>query len=64
MKKNKYTTPEMEITEFETEDVITASNTTPGGEDDEGGITEEEDCFTEDDDVVLFLVNLRLSTFT
>ena len=36
MKKKKYTTPEIEITEFETEDVITASGT--DGELDEGGI--------------------------
>ena len=34
MKKKEYVTPEMEITEFETEDVITTS----GGELDEGGI--------------------------
>ena len=34
MEKKEYITPEMEITEFETEDVITTS----GGEPDEGGI--------------------------
>ena len=34
MEKKEYITPEMEITEFETEDVITTS----GGEFDEGGI--------------------------
>ena len=33
MEEKKYITPDMEITEFETEDVITAS-----GEIDEGGI--------------------------
>lgn len=33
MEKKEYLTPEMEITEFETEDVITTS-----GEPDEGGI--------------------------
>jgi len=35
MEEKEYLTPEMEITEFETEDVITVSG---GGEPDEGGI--------------------------
>lgn len=34
MEKKEYLSPEMEITEFETEDVITVS----GGDPDEGGI--------------------------
>lgn len=39
MEKKKYETPDMEITKFETEDVITASgNTNTSGEPDEGGI--------------------------
>ena len=33
--KKKYTTPEMEITEFETDDVITTSGTGEGGSEDE-----------------------------
>lgn len=40
MEKKKYETPYMEITKFETEDVITASGNTviPEGDENEGGI--------------------------